>query len=122
MISAMPKQPSAMLTRPTPSAKKGRSSVKRIVPLFTSVPICPSSTPTMHIAKPLSRLPVVTKLTHTKPTSISAQYSAGPNRKATWLSVGAMNANTMIASVPPIKLDTPAVNSARPVLPLSVMA
>ena len=72
-ISAIPKQPSAMLTMPTPSARNGASQVKRARPLFTSVPMEPSSTPTMHMARPLSRLPVVTKLTHTKPTSISAQ-------------------------------------------------
>lgn len=47
--------------------------VKRAVPLLTSVPIWPSSTPIRHMARPLSRLPVVTKLTHTKPTIIMAQ-------------------------------------------------
>ena len=47
--------------------------VKRCMPLLTSVPIWPSSTPIRHIAMPLSRLPVVTKLTQTKPTSMSAQ-------------------------------------------------
>jgi len=73
VISAMPKQPSAMLTRPTPSARNGKPIVKRSMPLLTSVPICPSSTPIRHMAMPLSRLPVVTKLTHTKPTIIKAQ-------------------------------------------------
>ena len=73
VISAMPKQPSATLTRPIPSARKAEFMVKRCMPLLTSVPICPSSTPIKHIAMPLSRLPVVTKLTHTNPTSIRAQ-------------------------------------------------
>ena len=73
VISAMPKHPRAMLTRPTPSARKGIFMVKRCVPLLTSVPICPSSTPIKHMAMPLSRLPVVTKLTHTNPTSMRAQ-------------------------------------------------
>ena len=72
-ISAMPKQPSATLTRPTPSARNGTPSVKRSTPLFTSVPMEPSSTPIRLMARPLSRLPVVTKLTQTKPSSISAQ-------------------------------------------------
>jgi len=43
------------------------------MPLLTSVPIWPKSTPIRHIARPLSRLPVVTKLTHRKPSSISEQ-------------------------------------------------
>ena len=47
--------------------------VKRCMPLLMSVPICPSSTPMRHIAMPFSRLPVVTKLTHTNPNSMRAQ-------------------------------------------------
>ena len=43
------------------------------MPLLTSVPTRPSSTPIMHMAKPFNRLPVVTKLTHRKPNIISAQ-------------------------------------------------
>ena len=73
VISAMPKQPRAMPTMLTPSARKGMSIVKRCMPEFTSVPICPSSTPIRHIARPLSRLPVVTKLTQTKPSTMRAQ-------------------------------------------------
>ena len=73
VISAMPKQPSAPLTRPTPSVSEAMSKVKRGTPLLMSVPICPSSTPTRHIASPFSRLPGVTKLTQKKPASISAQ-------------------------------------------------
>jgi hypothetical protein len=41
--------------------------------------------------------------------------------KATSPSVGASQASTTMATVPPMKLDTPAVNSASPVLPLSVI-
>src|SRR5438128_2371660 len=67
VISAMPKQPSAMLTMPMPSARKGRSMVKRCWPEFTSVPIWPRSTPIRHMARPFSRLPVVTK---DRPTSV----------------------------------------------------
>ena len=72
-ISAIPKQPNAILINPMPSIKNGRFMVKRICPLFTSVPISPSKTPIRVIAKPLSMLPVVTKLTQKNPNNISAQ-------------------------------------------------
>ena len=57
VISAMPKQPSATLIRPTPSARNGNCKVKRCEPLMTSVPTAPSSTPTSVIARPLRMLP-----------------------------------------------------------------
>ena len=116
-ISARPKNPIAMGIIPVPSAKNGKPMVYRIMPEFTSVPTMPSNTPIQTIPSPPSKLPVVIKLTQTNPNSINMTYSAGPNKKAISPSTGAKPATTTAATVPPIKLLTPAVNKAKPVLP-----
>jgi hypothetical protein len=65
----------------------------------------------------LSSDPCASTIEAMSPSTISEKYSAGPNLRATWASVGANSAISAVATVPAKKEPSAAVASACPALP-----
>ena len=70
--------------------------MKRIVPLFTSVPTTPISSPMTVIATPLIGEPRAIVPPASKPSSMIEKISAGPNLKAAATSSGDAKIITMM--------------------------
>ena len=117
MISLRPNIPMATVTNPMPSARCGRSNVKRWAPDVTSVPTSPSRRPRTTIPTACKSDPCARTTEATRPSTISEKYSAGPNRSATAASGGPNAAIRNVATVPAKKDPIAAVASAAPARP-----
>lgn len=88
-----------------------------MVPLFTSVPISPRIRPSTIIATSLSGEPCPTVEAATNASSISAQYSAGPNLSAASANMGANSMSSTMPTAEPQNDATHFMNSATPPRP-----
>ncbi len=117
ITSATANSPIAIGIRPMPSDSSGMSKPKRMVPLLTSVPTMPRIRPTTIIATPLIGEPCPTVEAAIRPSSISEQYSAGPNFSAASASIGANSISSTMPTAEPQNEATHFMNSAMPPRP-----
>ena len=91
------------------------------MPELTSVPTMPSSSPSTTIAIALSSVPCASTTAPISPSTISEQYSAGPNLSATDDNGGENAAIITVATQPAKNEPSAAIASAAPASPLSAI-
>jgi len=87
------------------------------MPLLTSVPITPISTPSTTIAMPLTGAPDEIVEAATSPRSIIEKYSGAPNFSATSAIAGENSIRMMMPTVAPKNEAIVVMNSATPARP-----
>jgi hypothetical protein len=100
-----------------PSRSSRMPAVKRVSPDVMSSPTVPSSTPESTIMAPRTGPLPETMAAETRPSSMMAKYSAGPNSRAKRANAGDARAMTVMPTSAPQKEAAAVMNSATPALP-----
>ena len=116
-ISLTPNRPMATGTSATPSISSRVPNVKRGAPITGSIPTIAIRSPATPESSARTREPLASPVTSDRPSTISAKYSGGPNRRAIEVSGSASRTRPMVATVPAKNEPIAAIASAGPARP-----
>ena len=115
--SASAKMPTTTTRKLTPCCRSTIPMVKRDRPLCRSRPTQEIARPSEVDSRPFASESPVRALTVLNAKIISAKYSVGPKRRASWATGAAMKVNAVTPSVPAMKELIAAIDSAAPARP-----